>query len=306
LKKHSSTLLVLLSLAIAITVGCGDSNLVPKFTKVAFISSRTVTPPTSLFVSNLDGTNVSPVPLPSTNVQTPSISADFKLVAYSFAGNVWVENSDGTNAKQLTTSNRAYFARISPNGKKVIYDDYTSNNGHIWVINSDGTGSVDLTATFPAGMTNCFSGSFSSDSSQVVYSCGGNSGYGIFTAKTDGTGTKTVITESGYIVYPFFTPDSKKVVYYGNGQATAAHGIHTSQAGKSSSYGVASVNIDGTSPSLLVPNAQEVMILNSTLYYSAWNSTNSLYQIYKANLDGTNATSISDGTTNDFLYSNGF
>jgi len=303
LKKHSSTLLVLLSLAIAITVGCGDSHSVPKFTKVAFMSNRTVSPATAMFTSNLDGTNVTPIPFSTTNVDFLSVSADGKKAVFSSSNNVWAENTDGSGQNQLTTSGQAYYPKISPNGKKIVYGEYdTTVSTYVeWIANFDGSGKVNLTATMPSGMTECYEGNFSADSSQVVFLCYGAGTYGLYTAKTDGSGVKTVLTGSS-MNFPSFTPDSKKIVFTGNVTTAAirAFGARHSGAGSSSMFGVGSVNIDGTGEALLVPNADEVIILNSTLYYV--NSCTFPEQIFKANLDGTSAVTISDGVNSDDLF----
>ncbi len=310
MKKQTATLIALLSLVIAITVGCGNTS-VPHFSKVAFISNRTVTPPTPLFVSNLDGTNVTPIPFSSTNVYYPSISADFKKVVFYSQNNIWIENADGSGQAQLTTTGKAGYARISPNGKKVVYADYTTSTYHFWIINADGSGNLDLTATLPTGMTGCFSGTFSPNSALVAFACYGSGTYGLYTVKTDGTGIKTITTQSNWVDLPSFTPDGKKLVYIGYVVPGAtAHRLsfqhrpvmNSAQSAQSAStFGVASINIDGTGATLLVANSYEAVILNSTLYYTHYDSTLGLNQVYKANLDGTNPVSISDGTSNDYL-----
>src|SRR5439155_11185168 len=55
MKKVQIALSILLTLAAAITVGCGDSGL-PVFNNMAFISNRDVTPATLLFVLTTCGT----------------------------------------------------------------------------------------------------------------------------------------------------------------------------------------------------------------------------------------------------------
>ena len=297
MKKQHVTLLLLLTVATAMTVGCGTSTTVPKFTKVAFVSQRSVTPPTPLFMSNLDGTDVTPIPVSNNGFSNfPSISADFKTIVYATGGNIWVEVSGGT-ATQLTTTGQSYFARISPSGKKIVYNQYdsTSNGYHFWILNPDGTGKLDLTATFPAGMTSCYDGSFSADSLQVAFACYGNNMDGLFTIKIDGTGLKTVFTQSGWLDLPSFSPDNTKLVF--NGQVIPSASATT--------YGVGSVKMDGTGVTLLVTNSFDGTVLNANLYYSAYSSSVGHQQIYKANLDGTTPVSVSDGTSNDYLAQTG-
>jgi Tol biopolymer transport system component len=293
--KKQAILLSLLALAIAVTVGCGDSHTVPTFTKIAFLSNRTVTPATTLFTANIDGSNVTPIPFSSTSVWDLSTSADGKTVAFIdwSANQLWVSNSDGTGQKQLTTPGTPYMARISPNGKKVVYYDNTS---HIFVIGSDGTGNLDLTPTFPTGTTQCYYPSFSADSSQVAFTCYGSSaGYGIYTAKVDGSGLKTVETRgtSNWVYFAWLTPDGKKILFTGK------------FSGGSNNGSVGSVNIDGTGETLLVPNANELVILNSNMFYE--DTCTTPLQIFKAHLDGTNPSQVSDSSnTSDLLYPGGW
>ena len=282
------------------TVGCGTSTIaIPKFTKVAFISTRSVNPPTSMFTSNLDGTNVTPIPFSTTNVQNLSSSADGKTVTFVayIAGSysLWIGNSDGTGQKQLTTPGNIYWARLSPNGKQIVYSD---NMNHISIMSADGTGFLDLTPTLPTNMMRCYEPSFSADSSQVVFGCYGSAMYGIYTVKTDGSGTKTVEVRGNKTVdYPFFTPDGKKIIFVGNSFAVAA--THNQAINP---YSVGSVNIDGTGETVLVTNANEAVVMNSSLYYATGN--NCSRQIFKANLDGTTPVAVTDGKSNDDLFYN--
>ena len=284
--KQSAALLTLLTLATIFTVGCGDNRSVPQFTNVAFVSSRTVSPATPLFTSKLDGTAVTPVPGVASNPYFPSISADGKTVAYYQAGDIWVQKTDGTGLLKLTTTANENFSRISPNGKKVLYED--NSVGHLHILNADGTGDTDLTPTLPSGMGVCYSAAFSSDSAQIVFVCSGQAIYGIYTAKADGTGMKTVTaTRATWTDTPSFTPDNKKILVASRNSANV--------------WNVASLNLDGTGETLMATGAYESEVLNSTLYYTNFNSTTSLYQVYKSNLDGTNAVLVSDGTSTDYL-----
>jgi len=311
LKKLPLILLTLLVLAAGITVGCGN-NSAPTFTKMPFASDRTVSPTTPLFLMNLDGSSVTPVAASLTNIYSPSISADFKTVAFTSSGNIWVSSADGATQTQLTSDGNTYYAKLSPDGKKIVYGLWNNSNYEFWVMSADGTGNLNLTSTMPDGMLGCYSGSFSADSSKIAFACYGNSTYGLYLVKPDGTGTATVTTQSGFVDVPMFTPNGKQILFATWPGPTAkrrpgfnqAHSAAHSHAAPSSlsGQGIASINLDGSNATLLVTNAYEAEILNSTLYYTFYSSDLGLYQIYKSNLDGTNAASISDGTADDYLY----
>jgi Tol biopolymer transport system component len=317
-KKQQITLLILLACAAAITVGCGDSHP-PTFNKLPFVSNRTVDPSTPLFLMNLDGSNVTPVAYSLNGIYSPSISADFKTVAFTSGSEVWVSNADGTSQTQLTDNNASgfysYFAKISPDGKKIVYGNWDGATYKFWIMNSDGTGNLNLTSTLPANMEGCHSGSFSADSKQIVFACYNFTTYtfGLYLIRPDGTHLSTVATQDAFLDTPMFSPNGKQILFASfGGAANAAHksGSHLARAGArrqavhanvTSLQGIVSINLDGSNATVVVPDGWEAEILNSTLYYTLYNSDLGLDQIYKSNLDGTGSAAISDGTADDWL-----
>ncbi|MBI3478300.1 MAG: hypothetical protein HY010_21425 [Acidobacteria bacterium] len=288
MRKHR-IVLSLLVLAIAASVGCGNSTT-STFTKIALLSTQPVDPPTSLFTANLDGTNVTPIPSSLTDVWSLSTSADGKTVAFiarnAGAFQLWVSKSDGSGQQQVPGPDNARWARISPSGKEIVFFDFTVF--HVVLIHPDGTGVLDLTPTLPEGVTECYDASFSADSSQVVFACYGSSvGYGVYTIKTDGTGIKLIETrlaKSG-LSLPQLAPDGKKVFFLGYVEGT---------------WGVVSVNIDGTGETMVVPDVDEFVVLNSNIYYM--NDCSNPAPLFKSNLDGTSPVQVNDGTKAVYLF----
>ncbi len=324
MKKYHVTLLVLLAMAAAITVGCGVSakKTNPTFTKVPFISNRTVSPATTMFLMNLDGTGAAGIQTNNGSDWTysPGPSADLIVVAFASDSEIWVTNTNGATPVQVTnniTNNfYSFYVRVSPNGSKLLYSLYNGNHYDIHIMNPDGTGDLDLTTTPPANMTDCYDGTFSADSSQIVFSCEGSETSGIYTMKADGTGSvTTVYTQSGFVDGAMFTPDGTKVLFVNfedgpsaaiarrNLKALAHHTARPKAAvpAPDSTVGIDSVNLDGSNLTVVVANVYEGEILNSTLFSTYYDSTLDLNQIYKSNLDGTNAVSLSDGTSSDWL-----
>lgn len=317
MKKVQITLITLLAVAAAITVGCGDSHN-PTFSKLPFSSYRGAEPSTGLYLMNLDGSSVTPVPYSVSGFYSPSISADYKTIAYTSNSEVWASNSDGTSQTQLTTNNDSgfysYFAKISPNGKKIVFGIWDGvSSYHFWIMNADGTSKQDLTPTLPTGMTSCASGSFSADSKQIAFTCWGDSTYGVYLIHPDGTHLTTVLTQSSFVDTPMFSPDGKKILFVSFGANPAVRkptffnrthpATHSTVHGYgiSNFQGIVSVNPDGSNLTVVVPNCFEAEILNSSLYYTLYSSDLGFDQIYKANLDGTSSVSVSDGTADDWL-----
>lgn len=286
MKKCTTLLPALLTLVTILTSGCGDSHSVPPFKQLVFYSSRIVSPPTNIFTSKLDGTSITPVP-GGANAYYMSVSADGTKVAFYYSGNAWAQNADGTGAVQLTNDSETNFVRISPDGKMILYEEY--NDDHLHVIMSDGTADRDLTPTLPAGMTECYSGAFSADNTRITFVCAGGPNYGIYTIKTDGTGIATVTaTRTLWTDLSQFSPDGKKIFFIGFDDTNKV-------------YDVESINLDGTGGVSVVSDTYEVVIENSTLYYTVFSTGLNHYQVFKANLDGTSAAAITDGAQDDYL-----
>lgn len=325
LKKRQVALLSLLALAAALTVGCGSDSSTPMFTKLPFSSDRESSPATPIFLMNLDGSHVTPVVYSGDSFFSPSISADLKTIAFISGTDVWAMKSDGTGSKQLTTVSDSSFifaARISPNGKKILFSvaDNATETIDLRIMNVDGSGQKSLLATLPTGIDEgCYTGSFSSDSRTVTFACYETSvGYGLYSADAAGTNLKTVTAPQGdFIDTPTFSPDGKKILFVSfnfgcdcadKSKFASRHkwtfGLRAQgakSAGGISQEGVFSVNLDGSGAVLVAANAFEAEILNSTLYYTVWDQDAELEQIWKSNVDGSSAVKISDGTANDRL-----
>lgn len=294
MKKVSLTLLIALTLAaIAGTVACGSSSSpnAPTFTQLAFISNRTVSPATQLFLMALNGSGVTPVAFSGEGVYSPSVSADLKTYAFEADGNIWVSNANGSTQTQLTTGGISYSAKVSPDGKKLVFNQQNPDieGYNLWIMNVDGTGRLNLTSTMPAGMTACYGGSFSADSTQIAMNCEGEGSPGVFTIKADGTGLTTITTQSEYIDTPVFTPDGKKIIF-----------VLYGQVGPSQTT-IFSINLDGSGQTTVAVGGYEAEVLNSALFYTVYDSTLGNSRIYASNLDGSNAVALTDGTTYDAL-----
>ena len=287
-KTHVRLLIAMTLAMIATILGCDAGPGVPTYTKLAFNSDRKVNPVTNLFLMNLDGSNVTPVPFNGGDY-SPSSSADLTTIAFDSGANYWVSNASGSTQTQLVTGG-GFAIRVSPDGKKLLFNSQNTvtNSYNLWIANVDGTGALDLTSTSPAGM-GCYTGSFSADSSKIVMSCSGASTSGIYTIRPDGTGLATVITQSEFVDTPGFAPDGKKILF-----------VSYSLTGPSTT-GIVSVNLDGSNLTVLVNDAFEMEILNSNLYYTLFDPVATNDRIYKANLDGTGAVALTDGSSSDSL-----
>jgi Tol biopolymer transport system component len=80
----------------------------------------------------------------STRTDTgPRFSPDGKRIAFASDRNgymeIWVANSDGSNATQLTTlASRSASPSWSPDSEKIVFDSLASGNSDIWMISAEG------------------------------------------------------------------------------------------------------------------------------------------------------------------------
>jgi Tol biopolymer transport system component len=279
--------------AITCTLGCGSSSnpANPVYKQMAFWSDRATSDAGGMWAMNVDGSSATIVPFTQTEVYGPSMSADGSSIAFEANSKFWVSNLSGSTQTQLPmTGSEAYVARISPDGKHIVASERVNNQYNLFVTNPDGSSPVNLTATFPSGMTDCYSASFSADTKKIVFQCEGNSLYGLYTINLDGTGLTTVYTNPAfYMDTPAFSPDGKTIFFI------KCEGTYT----------VNSIPTAGGDPTVLItaPNSiYELQVFNSNIYYTLEDGSVNKYRIFKANLDGTSSTPITDGTANNWLY----
>jgi WD40-like Beta Propeller Repeat len=334
MKKVTLALLIVLAVATAVTVGCsgaskGSQASLPTYTELPFLSNRT-TPQATPFLMNLDGTNVTAIALtPSDSGYWFSSSADLSVVAFEDDGNIWVSNASGSTQTQLTTDGDYAEPRVSPDAKKLFYahDNESTGVQDAFVANVDGSSPINLSSTITSSSVYCFNGSFSADSSQVVFVCwDDNAGFGnLYTANADGTGLAAVLSQSSFCNdwcdTPAFSQDGTKIVFASWSVPTAGTqphrfvGPHVPNMAKfkgkrrptpkgttpETTYGIASMNVDGTGLTTFTPGAYELEVLNGKIYYTFYNNDNDTYQIFSSNIDGSSAVALTDGTTEDYL-----
>jgi serine/threonine protein kinase/dipeptidyl aminopeptidase/acylaminoacyl peptidase len=109
-----------------------------------------------IWIINADGTGARPLTSDAFNDSKPSISPDGYYILYqSFrpdnVPHVWRMNTDGSNAKQLTT-NEDGSATVSPDGQWVVFTSWRTGKGTLWKVPIDGGEAVkvsDLAAYDP-------------------------------------------------------------------------------------------------------------------------------------------------------------
>jgi TolB protein len=76
---------------------------------------------------------------------TPDGRVVYDSLASGVVG-IWIMNADGTGQKQLTVDSGANFrAKVTPDGRYIVFASIRNDQGNIWRMNLDGTGPRQLT-----------------------------------------------------------------------------------------------------------------------------------------------------------------
>lgn len=191
-----------------------------------------------LWSMNPDGTNQKlAAGLPGGGAGTPAPSPDGKLVAFTGLGidtdhqDIWVMNSDGSNARPLTKTTMGSTTRNgqkitwsvhpswTPDGKKLAYASTQSGSTQIWTMNADGSGATQITAGNAPDSPDSNVPEYSLDGKSIVFWSGYETEYGdIWVMDADGTSPRRITNEPENVNAdnPTWSPDGQQVIFISN------------------------------------------------------------------------------------------
>ncbi len=144
------------------------------------------------------------------------------LVAFVYAGDIWTVNSDGGNARQLTShKGMELFPKISPDGKWIAFSGEYAGNRQVFVMPSEGGTPKQLTFYNPVGMMPPRGGfdnivlDWTPDSKRILFRSNrtefGERNGKYFTIGIDGGFEKPLqIVNGGFAA---FSPNAKKICF---------------------------------------------------------------------------------------------
>jgi Tol biopolymer transport system component len=178
-----------------------------------------------IYIMNANGSNVQRLsPTPGKDVRS-SWSADGKQILFTRVvkqdpnggipnTEIDIMNADGTGTKTLLPANNTFNveARMSPDGKKIVFMSALGGSQQVFTMNADGSNVKKLTDKGIAGDPN-----WSPDSSRISFGSNREGGgkLNIFTMKADGSDVKQIT----HFVPPYesgdtsWSPDGTQIVF---------------------------------------------------------------------------------------------
>lgn len=217
---------------------------------------------------------------------------------------LWVVNTDGSGAKQLTFDGRNYGAYWSPDKSKILFDRQDDRgSGRRWSIvlmNADGTGRRDIADAPDVDM---YSPNWSPDGSRIVYLAQypWDKAVQVYTLKADGTDRKQLTDIDGSKDDPSWSPDGTRIAFVTDHNATRSFESEIYVVGADGEH-LTPITSNGQFNIHPIWSPDSSMITFSSLHWSADNGNqrpDQAWRIWVMNSDGSNSHSIIQGTGYD-------
>lgn len=160
-------------------------------------------------------------------VPSPAVSYDGKLIAFSYAGDIWLGSADGGEAR-MVTSHSGYNdrPRFSPDGSRLAFMSKRTGNGDIYIVSLETEDVQRLTYHDGADVLDCWS----PDGLWLYFNSGsdvmGNAAYKVSAEGGTPVRLKGDPYESYYNLA--ISPDGRTLAFNNNGDAWWRHGPNPS------------------------------------------------------------------------------
>lgn len=133
-------------------------------------------------------------------------------ITYSYEGDVYVMNADGSAVTRLTNDPEMDFDSVwSPDGAQIAFRSHRDGNEEVYVMNADGSDQRNLSNS-PGGD---YSPAWSPDGERIAFMSDRNNriGNSLFVMNADGTDPVQITDIAGINEYPSWSPDGQRLVF---------------------------------------------------------------------------------------------
>jgi Tol biopolymer transport system component len=164
-----------------------------------------------------------PVKINAGNVsRQPSPSPDGTQVAFAVSQttpmgeqqhDLYIVNRNGMNMRWLTrTAGVEEDPKWSPDGTKILFHGIVDDRSDLYVINIDGTGLTNLTG-YIDNLTNIRHPAWSRDGNFIAFTAAAGTNHSIYMIDANGSNLRQITTDTGFDVWPSFSPDGQKIAF---------------------------------------------------------------------------------------------